>query len=62
MAASNMLLGHFHILDFTYPCLLLAGNSGPGFGAMKTSSSVNLKERLTLHCTQHCTSCSLLST
>ena len=28
----------------THPCLLVAGNSGPGFGAMKTSSSVNLAE------------------
>ena len=33
---------------FAYPCLLLAGNSGPGFGAMKTSSSVNLKKDFTL--------------
>ena len=43
----------------TYPCLLLAGNSGPGFGAMKTSSSVNLKQKSPLHCTQNC--CSLVN-
>ena len=42
-----------------YPCLLLAGNSGPGFGAMKTSSSVNLKQDSTsLFSILH--SCSLL--
>ena len=43
-------------LDFAHPCLLLAGNSGPGFGAMKTSSSVNLKKP---HCSQYC--CSLFN-
>lgn len=35
------------LIDFAYPCLLLAGNSGPGLGAMKTSSSVNLKQDFT---------------